>query len=357
MALPATGGTWAQVLQPNLNPLNVRYWQITHVLVRDYDPTGAWNVASPSVGLSTNGIYTANGFSSQNLFTPFAANNTSIRQDLLFNSSGTNQGLYDVGLCKEDAQDWTPEQTVTQTPTAQFIRTVRNVLTKLDDMISFTPLESSPLTDALKYEWPLANGIASLGTPQYIAARGNTDQLVDRFVCMIGLDGNNNLVARVFPRVVSNKKGKNALGRKEPDSQQLDYDIEPDPFSGFSMYVVRAGNAWLGAGDFNFETYVPTVTPVTGLKANAVVPTPIDLTSITYTAQLQTTAGGSWTAATVGTSPGPSTSGGWTTVPITGLTASQTYNSLQITATGTFNGQSGTVITGPPSAPFTATAS
>lgn len=350
--LPATGGNWAQVLEPNLNPLNVRYWQITHVLIRDYDPTGVWNCASPSVGLTTGGVWTASGLNtSLNLFTPFAANNTSIRQDLVYNASGTNQGLYDLGLCKEDSTDWTPEQTVQQTPTAQFIRTVRNVFTKLDDTFAVTPIESSPLVDALKFELPLAGGLPTLGSPQYVMARGNTDILRERVIVAIGIDSDMNLMARVFPRVATSKKGKNALGRKEPDSQEFTWDVEPDPFTGQSMYIVRAGAGWLGAGNLNFETTAPAVTPVTGLKANIVFPTPIDVTSPVYSIQLQTTPTGSFSAGTLQSTTG-TVSGGFTTIQATSLTASTSYNAVVVTATG-----SNLTVSSMESAPFTSTAS
>ncbi|BBZ09861.1 MULTISPECIES: hypothetical protein [Mycobacterium] len=341
--LPATGGTWAQVLEQDLNPLNVRYWQITHGLIRDYDPTGVFNLASPAVGLGT--VQTASG--PAQLFTPFAADNVSIREDLLVTSPNSAVNLYDLGLLKEDATDWTPDQTLQQTPSAQFVRTVRNVLTKLDDKVNFTPIESNPLIDYLKFELPLT-GIPALGTPGYGVARGNTDAPRERTLVLIGIDTDANLVARVFPRIITDKKGKNELARKNPDSSELTYEVLPDPFTRQTMWVCRAGSAWLGAGNLNFETAVPAVTPVTGLKANIVFPTPIDVTAPQYSVAIQQAAGGAFAPATV--SDTPSVSGGFTTVTIDSLTASTQYNAVQVTATG-----SNATVTGPVSAPFTST--
>jgi hypothetical protein len=104
-------------------------------------------------------------------------------------------------------------------------------------------------------------------------------------------------------------------------------------------------------GDFTFETTAPLVTPVTGLKANIVFPTPIDVTSGVYSIQLQQTAGGSWTAGSLTSTTG-TVSGGFTTIQATGLTASTTYNAVQVTDTGT-----NFTVTGPLSAPFTSTSS
>lgn len=351
MALPATGGTWSQELESDLNPLNVRYAQIVHAIMGDYDPTGVFNLASPDVGLGT--VYTKDG--TANLFTPFAADNVSIRGDLLHTSPSSVINAHDLGLLKEDSTDWDLDETLTETPTAQYVRSVRNIITKLSDKVSLVPLESKPAIDWLQYELPLANLASStttppapVGTPGYGVARGNTDEGVERWVCLIAIDTNSNLWARVYPRIITDKKGKAALQRKHPDSMPQAYSVLPDPFTKQSMWVCRAGTAWLGAGNLNFETQVPTVTPVTGLKANIVFPTPIDVESPVYTVALQETAGSAFTAATIGT---PSVAGGFTTVPITTLTASTKYNAVQVTATGT-----NATATGPVSAPFTSTA-
>ena len=50
MALPDTGGSYAEVLQPGINPLAVRKGIITDVFVRDYLQSST-NLADPSAGL------------------------------------------------------------------------------------------------------------------------------------------------------------------------------------------------------------------------------------------------------------------------------------------------------------------
>ncbi|UXA06586.1 fibronectin type III domain-containing protein (plasmid) [Mycobacterium sp. SMC-2] len=343
--LPASGATQAVVLEPTLNPLGTRYWQIVYALVRDYykaDGT-VFNLADPSVGLAM----ASNG---QMLFTPFAADGVSIREDLLITAPGTNQGFYSVGFLKPESVSVTPDQTMTETPTAQWVRSTRNVLDKLDDKIAFEPLESSPLTQYLKYEKPLAGGVPALGTPNLIIPRGNTDVPVERVLLLIGIDGDGQLKSRVFPRIVTDKKAKAELGRKAPDSQMLNYSALPCAYSKNVEWTCYAGSQWNASGDFDFLTTAPVVTPVTGLDATIVFPTPIDITSPVYTVALQETANGSFTSATL--SGSPTVSGGFTTVTISGLTASTTYNAAQVTATG-----SNDTATSPVSAPFTSTAS
>lgn len=338
--LPATGGTWEVELEPFLNPLAVRYWQVTHVLIRDYfnaDGT-VFDLSNPAVGLGV-----------QNVFTPFAADNVSIRSDLLIQSPGTNQGFYSLGLLKEDAISTDPSQSIQETMSSQYVRTVRNVLTKLDDKVMFTPIESSPLVDALNFELPLANGLPPVGQAGYQVLRGQTDQLVERIVVLIGIDTDNQLLAKVYPRVVNDKKGKLSLERKTPESGELTYCVEPDPFTRQSMWICRAGAQWLSEGDFAFETTPPIVTPVTlGVTATVQFPTPLDITSPTYTASLQTTPGGSFASASL--SGSPTVSGAFTTVTVTTTAATQ-YNALQVTATGTLDGSNITA-TSPLSAPF-----
>ena len=80
--------------------------------------------------------------------------------------------------------------------------------------------------------------------------------------------------------------------------------------------------------------------------------TPTDIVTPTYTAQIQTTATGSFAAATVATTPAPTISGAYTTIQVTGLTASTAYNALKVTATAATGGRS---VTSAASASFTAT--
>lgn len=341
MAVPSTGGNWLQVVAPNLNPLDVRYGQIVDGFIRDYlDATGnPRNLADPACGVGTAGV-----------FTPFALDNT-IRKDLLWNSPGSNQGWFPLGLLKEDATSISPDQTVQQTPTAQYIRSVRNVFTKLEDKVAFTPIENSNLVKRLRFELALTGWTPDDGTTGYQLVRGNSDVLTERQLILFLIDGDGQLYAEVYPRVATDKKGKLELGRKMPFSPELTWDVLPDPYSQAPMWICEAGSAFLAEGNFAFATSTPGVTPITGLKATVVVPTPADVTSPTYTVALQSTPGGSFSAGTVST-PSPSVSGGFTTITIGSLSATTTYNALKITASG-----GGVTVTTPPSAPFTSTSS
>lgn len=344
MALPSTGGNYATVLQPSLNPLAVRYWQITDVLIQDYFNANGVpnNWAASSVGLGTAG-----------LFTPFAADGT-IRQDLLIGSGAPNQGFYHAGELKEDVVAVTNDITVQETPTAQSVRTVREVITKLDDKVNFTMLEAGPLQDYLRYELPLANGIPDIGTKGYQVARGPMDQLIDRTICLIGVDSDGQLRAEFFPRVCPNKKDKTDLQRKNPESLGWTGTALPDPISGQVMWVCREGANWRSLGGVPVLGTV-TPTPITGLKVTLVFTVSgLDVGALTASSFAATkTTGGTTTALTLTGSPGIVTSAGVTTVTLTGsgLAATTVYTGT-ITVTGD-NGATSTV----PIPSFTSTAS
>lgn len=343
MTLPATGGTWSQQLEPSLQPLAVRYWQTTDVLIADYFDTNGVpnNWADPACGLGSDG-----------LFTPFAEDG-SIRGDLLATGTVTpNQGLFHLGELKEDTTAITPDQTVQETPTAQSVRTVRDVLTKLDDKIDFTPLEASDLVNRLRYELPLAGWTPKDGMAGYQVSRGVTDFLQERRVVIFGVDGDGQLLAEVFPRLVTNKKGKTELQRKNPQSLALTYSALPDPMTGKTMWLCRSGVAWeaLAAGPMFSGT--PVATAVTGLKANIVFPTPTGgTTPYSYAVTQQAGGTGSFTAATLSSTTG-TVAGSNTTLVATGLTASTGYV-FKVTVTDA----NGKTATAPATATVTSTAS
>lgn len=339
MSLPSSGGTWAQQLQPSLQPLAVRYWQVTDVLICDY--FSGWgnggvvgtpnNLSDASVGVATQ-VWTVNGWKTGGFFTPFAVDGT-VRGDLLINSGVPNQGLYHCGELKEDTTEITTDMTVQETPTAQSVRSVREVITKLDDKVNFTLMEAGPLADSLRYELPLANGIPDIGTAQYQMARGPMDQLADRTIILIGVDTDGNLRSEVFPRCTPNKKGKTPFGRKTNEQVELTYTALPDPMTGQVMWVCREGANWRALGGKPVGSTV-TATPVTGLKVNLVFTiSGQDVQNPTFTATKTT--GGTTTALTLQGSPSIVWSNGVGTVTLVGtsLTASTSYTG-QITVTG-----------------------
>lgn len=329
MQLPATGGTWAQLIQGGINPLNVRYGQITDIFIRDYynaDGT-VFNMADPKWGL---GVVTLPDGSTTQLVTPFAADGISIRKDLLVTAPGFNLGFYHVGDLKEDSVDITPEQTLQETPSAQQRRSSRNVLTKLGDKISFEPQEETPLTRYLKYELPLQN-VPAQGTPGLIIPRGNADVPQERVIIALLVDGDGQLIARVLPRVITDKKGKEAMGVKNPYSSALTYGLLPCPYSKQVEWSCYAGSQWNASGNFEFETYPPLATPLTGgLTVSVQFPTPTDMTDPVYTAQVESAAGALSSLTLTGS---PVVAGKFTTLTGSALTATTQYKGIQVTAT------------------------
>jgi hypothetical protein len=329
MLLPATGGTWAQLIQPGINPLNVRYGQIVDVFMRDYynaDGT-VFNMADPKYGL---GLVTLPDGNVTQLVTPFAADGISIRPDLLITSPGPNLGFYHFGDLKEDSLSITPDQTMQQTPSAQQRRSSRNVLSKLGDKISFEPQEETPLTRYVRWELPLRN-VPAVGTPGLIIPRGQGDVTQERVIIALIVDTDGQLMARVLPRVVTDKKGKEDLGVKNPLAGSLDWDILGCPYSKQSQWVCYAGSQWNASGNFEFETYPPLAVPQTGgLTVTAQFPTPADMPSPVYTAHVEAADG---TLSALNLTGSPVVSGKFTTLTGGGLTASTLYKGIQVTAT------------------------
>jgi hypothetical protein len=351
---PATGGVWATVLQPSLDPAAIRYWQITDVIVLDYF-AGIGNPGGP--GTPNNFANSALGLGNEGLLTLFAQDGN-WRQDMLHTYQGSNLGGYYVGLLKEDSVSIDTDQSVQQTPTSQFVRTARNVLTKLDDKVVFTPIESNPIVDYLRFELPLLGNTAAgippvpdIGTTNYQVARGNTDQLQMRSIFVLGVDTDQELCAKIFPCCMSDKKGKTPHGRKTPEQLELSFDVLPDAMTGKSMWICRSGVQWSALGGTPVVGTV-TPTPVTGLKVNLVFTiSGLDVQSATFSATKTT--GGTTTPLTLSGTPSIVTSAGVTTVTLvgTGLTASTAYTGA-VTVTGD-NGAATTVAI--PS--FTSTAS
>lgn len=345
--LPSTGGTYNSVIAPTNNPLDIRYGQTVAVFIRDYvDASGnVRNLSDPNCGVGTSG-----------LFTPFAADGLTIRNDLLWNSTATastNQGWFNLGLLKEDSISVQADFSVQETPTAQTLRTTRNVFTKLDGKVMMTALENSDLVKRLRFNLSLSGWTPEDGQSGYQLARAAQDVMIERQLILFLIDTDSHLVAEVFPRVALDKVGKLEFGRKAPYSPEgFTYSVLPDPYSQQAQWICEAGIGWTQEAEFGFISTAPTVTPITGLKANVVFPTPTDIVTPTYTAQIQTTATGSFAAATVATSPVPTISGAYTTIQVTGLTASTAYNSLKVTATAAAGGRS---VTSAASASFTAT--
>lgn len=343
MALPSTGGTWAQILQPDLDPNAVRKGVITDILIRDYlNSDGTPNsLAASAAGLNTNGV-----------FTPFATDGN-LRQDLLASSTSPNQGFYHIGLLKEDGWTFTPNLTVQETEAAQTIWTIRNDVTKETGELMFTAREWKPLVDFLRMDLPVnnpADPVPDLGVAGYSVPAPAYQNLCERQIIALGVDGEN-LFSITCPRVSQQKLGKTAANKKDPLDLEFTYALLLDPFTSAPYIISHGGAGWLGLGGApTFDATPPVATAVTGAKATVAFDTPTGIDGpFTYTVTQQVGGTGSFTPSTL--SGSPVVVSGTTTVTATTLTASSTYI-FKVIASGTNN----VVATSLPSNSITATA-
>lgn len=327
MALPTTGDTWANVLEPTVNPLNVRKGVITDIIIADYRRADGSVVRLdvPEAGLAEqpDGSF---------VFTPFAGDGQ-IRTDLLFGSVDEDeqpsylQGHH-IGFLKDDGWTATPDTTVDETPVAQSIWSVRQDVTKGSYELMFVARESTVLTTYLDMDLPLVNGLPDQGTKNLSIPAPLGNNLIERIIIAIGVDGDE-LFARVLPRVSRKKPGKQAANKKDPFDHEYTYAAVIDPYTKTPYIASFGGFAWTqDAGSPILGTVVPT--PVTGLKVNLVFDiSGEDITDPTFTATKTT--GGSTTPLTLLGSP--SIVDGVVTLVGTTLVATTVYTGL-ITCTG-----------------------
>lgn len=335
MALPTTGDTWANVLEPTLNPLSVRKGLITDIIIADYlnvDGT-VKRLDLPAAGLNSNGV-----------FTPFAQDNQ-LRSDLLIGSQGGSYlGGYHIGHLKDSGWTLTPDITVDETATAQGIWSLRNDVTKATVEIMLSAQESGPLNDYLFLDKPLNAGIPDIGQSQYSIPAPYGSNLVERIVIAIGVDGGH-LFAITLPRTSRKKVGKWEAQKKNELATDHTFAGVIDPFTKTPFIISRGGNAWTALGGAPiFGVVAPTATAVTGLKATLAFPAPtgLDVGSVTYTATKTT--GGVTTPLTLTGSP--SVSGG--TVTLTSAT-NQLVNGTSYTLNAIATGDNGAASTSLPS--------
>lgn len=327
MALPTTGDTWANVLEPTVNPLNVDKGTITDIIIADYRRADGTVVRLdlPEAGLNADGV-----------FTPFAADGQ-LRTDLLFGSvdesgAASYLGGYHIGFLKDDGWTATQDQTVEKTPVAQSIWSVRNDATGASYELMFTARESTVLTDWLDMDLPLCNGIPDMGTANYSVAAPLGNNLIERIIIAIGIDGDK-LFSRTLPRVTRKKPGKTEANRKNPVDHEYTYEAVLDPFSKSPYIISRGGSAWTQDGGTPIVGDV-VATPVTGLKVNLVFTLAgLDIEDPTFTATKTT--GGTTTALALLGSPAFSVVDGVETVTLvgTGVIAATVYTG-QITVEG-----------------------
>lgn len=338
MAVPSTGVSWLAGYQPTIQPLATRYWQITGALIRDYLNVNGTvnNLGAASAGLDGNGNFTA------------FAQDGNFRGDLLYSATGSNQGFYPTGDLKEDVMAVDPQLSVQETMTSSSIRSTRNVFTKLGDKVTITPLESNPVVDYLRFEFPLLgdasrsiNPVPDIGTFPYSLARQPTDLLCERQLILLGVDGDGQLMAKIFPRLALSKRGKEAMQRKTPEELDIEWDILTCPYAKTPEITCRSGVSWQALGGApTFGGSAPVATAISSSKATIAFTTPTGIDApFTYTVAQQVGGSGAFTASVLQGSP--SVSGSTTTLTVgSGLTTSSAYV-FQVTATGT-NGAAAT---------------
>lgn len=321
MALPATGGTYAALLQPGINPLAVRKAIITDILIRDYlnaDGT-VHNLADPDVGLNADG-----------LFSPFAADGK-LRTDLLESASGTNLGFYHLGALHEDGTEMGYNTDVADTMIAQSKRAVRFDVTSDNDIVTIRAMEGIPIVDALRYDLPLSN-LADVGQAEYTIAKAAETALIERQVIAIGFDGDN-YFAQTFPRMALRNRGNSNWNKADADVMELELGALLCPYVGKPALWHREGASWRGLQGAPVFAAAPTATATAGATAEIQFAKPTSKsTSFTYEVEKSNDGSTGWTTATVTGTSGTST----ITITVSGITASQTWY-FRVKATGTNN--------------------
>jgi hypothetical protein len=316
MALPANGGTYADLLQPGINPLAVRKAIITDVLVRDYlNPDGTvHNLADPAVGLNDDGF-----------FSPFAQDGK-LRDDLI---GEDGLGFYHIGALHEDGTEMGYNTDVADTMIAQSKRAVRFDVTQDNDIVTIKALEGNPVVDALRYDLPL-HDLPDIGQIGYTLAKDAETALVERQVICLGFDGDN-YFAQTFPRMALRNRSNSNWNKSDPDQMEIELGALLCPYVGKPALWHREGAAWRGLQGAPLFSTTPTATPVAGEKADIAFVKPTSKSStLTYTVEKSNDGTTGWTDATVDSVSGTSS----VTVRVSGVTSSQTWY-FRVKATGT----------------------
>jgi hypothetical protein len=316
MALPSTGGTYKDILEPGLNPTAVRKGIVTDILIRDYH--GAMtDLSDPAVGLNDNGH-----------FSPFAEDGL-LRDDLLITAEGENLGFYHIGLLTEDGVTYTPNVDIEETMAAQSRRNVRVDISKESDRIKFVAEESTPLIDALMDDVPLLS-LSDVGSKGYSVAKPAYGNIVERQIIALLFDGLE-YAAKIIPRANRSDVGETNWNKKNPDVLDVSYDALLCPYAGYPVLTVREGEGWRSKGGYpNFGLTPPVATQTGATTATVAFAVPTGLGDPwTYTVEKSVSPFSSWTTATVGGASGTTT----VTLSITGLTTATQYK-FRVTAEG-----------------------
>lgn len=307
MALPASGGSYHDLLQPGINPLAIRKAIVTDILIRDYRNAdgSVHNLADPAIGLNADGQ-----------FSPFA-DDGKLRDDLLGEGG---LGFYHLGSLHEDGTEMTYDTDVSDLMIAQSKRAVRYDVTQDNDGITIKALEGSPIVDALRYDKELRN-LKDIGEIGYTIAKDAETVLIERQVIALGFDGDN-YFATTYPRMSMRKRGNSNWNKKDPDTMELELGALLCPYVGAPALWHREGASWRGLQGAPIFAAAPVAAAVAGGLADIVFAKPTTKSStITYEVEKSNDGTTGWTAATVtdtsGTSP--------VTIRVSGVTSSSTW--------------------------------
>lgn len=317
--LPAQGGTYEDLLQPNINPLAVRKGIITDILIRDYrnlDDT-IHDLSDPAVGLGADGY-----------FSPYAQDGT-LRSDLLVTGAAGNLGFYHLGSLHEDGNKIGHDTKVQPTMIAQSKRAVRFDVTSDDDIVTIKALEGTPIVDHLRYDLPLSD-LPDLGQANYTVARPAESMLIERQVIALGFDGDN-FFAQTFPRMALQDRGDDNWNKHDPDTLEIHLGSLLCPFVGKPVLYHREGASWRSLQGVPVFAAAPAAAAVSGAQATVTFAPPTSKSSsYTYTVQQSTDNGTTWTDATVVSTTGTAS----VVITVGGLTVSSSYV-FRVTAVGT----------------------
>lgn len=317
--LPATGDTYANILQPTVNPLAIRKGLITDLLIRDYLNTDGTvhSLADPSVGLNTEGY-----------FSPFAQDGR-LRSDLLVTAPSPNLGFYHPGALDESGLKMGYDTKVKDTQIAQSTRAVRYDVTEDNDIVTIKADEGNPIVDALRFDLPLSS-LADLGQAGYGIQKPAETTLVERQVICLGFDGDN-FFAQVYPRMALQARGDSDWNKENVDMMEIHLGALLCPFVGKPVLFYRDGSSWRALQGVPVFAAPPVAAPITGAEATLTFAAPTSgSSSYTYAVKQSTDGGTTWTTSTVASTTGTTS----ITITVSGLTVSSSYV-FQVTATGT----------------------
>jgi hypothetical protein len=302
-------------------------------------------------------------------FSPFNASDGNLSTTLMSASNPGGQWL-DFGYMDEKGPEFTPKLDVKPTKVMQSRWPARYDYTGQSEEIGATLMESNPVVDAV-YSNAVLSTLPEIGAEGYAVSAPVELDLRWRQCMFIGVDnrsGENFYTVRIYPKVLFGDFGKIPWNIEEAAALPVKAFAVPDEYSippanadgtintGSPRWILRDGPGWRLQGQSNFEIGFPTApvaTAVTGLEVSIAFTTPAGQTApLSYTAQKQTTSGGSWSALTLQSSSG-TVSGNTTTVVGTGLTASTLYNAVRVISTDSTS----LAITSASSNSFTSTAS